>query len=488
MNILVSCLAMSYLSGAPLYNFELAKELKRLGHRVTVVSEFEDNLHGKDGYRLKEELEKAGVLLMGIKRLEGLEPNYDLMIASESVSQKIIDRLPDTPVINVVHSEYEYETPLVNNPQIIAYVCIRYSILWHIVNEHEIPLSKCVVIYNGVDRTRFKKIKKTKRDYEIMVVPCTLDTLRESFLNKVIDNATEKKRVHIFGFDCGAKLHESKWVTIAPDKFDIEKDVADADEVAGILLGRVNLEAWSCGVKSTVYDPTTLVATTYPCPLDFDKKHNIRNVVKDILALAVNLDDLTIVVPHHNRVDKLCILMQDLAKIKHLSIVRGGTFAQNNNKAFETVTTPYTLFLNDDSRITNNALRGMMRQMSNYDIVGCLPEEGCLGFNIVAGVLEEIHDEKEEIRYPSGACLLVKTEVFKKLLFNEDFRNGCEDVDLYLRAEKNGYKIGIYRDYKLPHKEGSSEGRYIYNLENILLFNKLWKNKCQIREPILSVV
>ena len=488
MNILVSCLAMSYLSGSPLYNYELCMELKRRGHRVTMVSEYVDNLHGADGYKLKENLEKAGVLTMAIKTLNGLEPNYDLMIASESVSQKVIDRLPDTPVINIVHSEYEYETPLNNSPQIIAYVCIRYNIMWHIVNEHQIPENKCVVIYNGVDRERFKKVKKPKRDYEKVVVPCTLDTLREKFLNEIISTASPKRHIEIFGFDCGAKLNPSEWVTIHPDKFNIEEDIATADEVAGILLGRVNLEAWSCGVKSTVYDPDTLEHKTYPTPVDFDQKHNIKNVVGALLALTVDLDELSIVIPHHNRIDKLGILMQDLSKFKHLVIRRGGSFSENNNAGFLSVDTYYTLFLNDDSRVNHNMLRGMLRMMDNYDIVGCLPEEGCLGFNIVNGILEEVTDPTKEIKYPSGACLMFKSDVFNSLKFNEDFRNGCEDIDLYLRAEKKGYKIGIYKDYRLPHKEASSEGRFAYLNQNINLFNKIWKNKCQIREPISSVV
>jgi glycosyltransferase involved in cell wall biosynthesis len=223
MNILVSGQAMSYLSGQPLYCYELCLELKRRGHRVTMVSEYVDNLHGADGHKLKENLETAGVKLVPIKTLEGLEPNYDLAIVSETCSEAVINRLPDTPVINVVHSEYVYETPLEDRPQIIAYVCIRHNILEHIVNEHNIPRDKCVVIYNGVDRERFKKVKKNKRSYEQVVVPCTLDTLREKFLNEVISTASPERHIDIFGFDCGAKLQESPYVTIHPDKFNIEK-------------------------------------------------------------------------------------------------------------------------------------------------------------------------------------------------------------------------------------------------------------------------
>lgn len=484
MNILVSSLAMSYLSGQPLYSYEVCMELVRRGHTVSMCSEWIDNVHGVEGFKLRENLEKAGVKIIGIKTLEGLEANYDLVIASEKVSEKLLPRLPDSPFINIIHSEYEYEEPMYNCPQIIAYVCIRYNILWHIVNEHGIPKDKCIVIYNGVDRERFKPIKKTKRDYEIVVVPCTLDTLREAFLNKIISTGSEKRQIKIFGFDCGAKLDESAYVTVSPDKFDIQEEVANADEVAGILLGRVNLEGWSCGVKSTVYDPVTLEAKTFDPPIDFDKKYNIKNVVGEILSLVVDIDDVTIVIPHHNRIDKLSYLMTDIAKVKNVVIKRGGTFAKNNNDGFKLVETKYVLFLNDDSRTSSGLIRGLISKMKDYDIAGCLTEKGCTGFNIVNGVLEQVNDNTLPVKYPSGSCLMIKTEVFKKLLFNENFKNGCEDIDLYLRAEKLGYRIGIYSDIKLQHEEGSSEGRYLYNHENIKLFNSLWKNKCKINDVI----
>lgn len=485
MNIIVSGLSMSYLSGQPLYCFELCRELRRQGHGVTMVSEFDGELKGASGYRLKEELIKDGVNLIDIKTVKynGIAGNYDLILASENCSKVVLEALPKVPAINIVHSEYDCETPLENSNQIIAYVCIRHSILWHIVKEHNIPQDKCVVIYNGIDRKRFRPVKKAKRDYQKIVVPCTLDTLREPFLNKVIDSANEKRKVYLFGMDCGAKLHQNEFTFISPDKFDIEADIADADEVAGILLGRVNLEAWSCGVKSTVYDPVTLESQTFEPPIDFDSKHNITNVVKQILKLTVNLDEVTIVIPHHNRVDKLKLLMDDLAGFKNVVIKRGGTFAQNNNDGFNATSTPYVLFLNDDSRINDfGIIRELVRYTRDFDIVGGVVSSGCTGFRIEDGVLVEVQNKDEHIAYPSGCCLLVKSEVFGALEgFDTNFKNGCEDIDLYLRAEAMGYKIGVNVNVVLDHKEGSSAGRYDFLNQNILFFNNRWGNKCQIK-------
>jgi hypothetical protein len=75
-------------------------------------------------------------------------------------------------------------------------------------------------------------------------------------------------------------------VKVFPDTFNIEKPIAEADYVAGILLGRVNLEANSCGVPSKIYDPVTLKNTIFLLDeKEFDNKHNIKNVAKKILAV-----------------------------------------------------------------------------------------------------------------------------------------------------------------------------------------------------------
>ena len=112
MRILLSTLSMSYLSGAPLYNYELARELKKQGHIVTVVSDWNGPLTGKDGHFLKDNLQKEGVV---IKNFGDDYGEQDLIIASELASKQVIDRLPNCSVINVVHSEYHFEDPLPNS-------------------------------------------------------------------------------------------------------------------------------------------------------------------------------------------------------------------------------------------------------------------------------------------------------------------------------------------------------------------------------------
>jgi hypothetical protein len=167
------------------------------------------------------------------------------------------------------------------------YVCIRPSIREHIIEDHEIDPDKTTVVFNGVDRERFKKREKTPRDYKRIVCPCTIDGLRRRFLNSVIkevDDAKGRLRMDIYGYDYGLKIMQSPYVTRHDPKWNIEDEIADCDLVVGILLGRINLEANSCGVPSLIYDPKTLKKEVFFLTEEtFDAVHNIKNVIKYLL-------------------------------------------------------------------------------------------------------------------------------------------------------------------------------------------------------------
>lgn len=288
MKLLVTGLSMAYLSGQPLYCYELCRELKRQGHDVTMMAELHippGQRPDNDGWKLLKNLEEEGIKC--VEWNPDICAGYDLILASEPQSRIVFNTSGKTPVFNIVHSEYECESPLEDRDEIKYYICIRPSIAAHIMIEHKINPSKIKVIYNGVDRERFspeKRIKSDKGFYKV-VVPCTLDSLREKFLNHIISTANEKRRIFIYGMDCGAKLNLNEFVEVNSDTFDIQDKIADADEVAGILLGRVNIEAWSMGIDSTIYDPVTLEKETISPPSNFDERHNIKNVVKQILEL-----------------------------------------------------------------------------------------------------------------------------------------------------------------------------------------------------------
>jgi GT2 family glycosyltransferase len=122
----------------------------------------------------------------------------------------------------------------------------------------------------------------------------------------------------------------------------------------------------------------------------------------------------------------------------------------------------------------------VFRQLKVGDICGAKCSEGCSGFNIIDGKLTEIRNNLSEIEFPSGACLMIKSDVFKALGgFSEKYVNGCEDVDLYLRAKEKGYEISVSH-VVVEHHEGSSSNRYDMIDKNIEIFNKKWEGVCRI--------
>lgn len=273
MRILITGNQMNELNGQPLSCYENAKELAKK-HDVSMICR-----PGRWGELLKNKLEQVGVKCVYVP-----EPEYDLIIASEWKPEvKGI-------VINTVRSEYDCETPI---PSCDFYVGIRPSIVEHIIASHNIPKEKTAVVYNGIDRERFYPRPKKLCEHTKIVAPCTIDQLRQKFLNHIIGELNPEKHLYIYGQQF-VELDESPFAHIFPSRFDIETVIADADLVVGIHLGRVNLEARSCEVPSLIYNPETMETTEFNLDEEeFDKRHNIKNSVQNLLNIYEGLRNNT---------------------------------------------------------------------------------------------------------------------------------------------------------------------------------------------------
>jgi GT2 family glycosyltransferase len=74
----------------------------------------------------------------------------------------------------------------------------------------------------------------------------------------------------------------------------------------------------------------------------------------------------------------------------------------------------------------------------------------------------------------TAACCLIRRELFLEHGgFNEDYLNGCEDVDLCLRLNRAGYSHYVAHDSVIDHIKGATTGRKDRNEEN---FDLLMKN------------
>ena len=84
----------------------------------------------------------------------------------------------------------------------------------------------------------------------------------------------------------------------------------------------------------------------------------------------------------------------------------------------------------------------------------------------------------ESIDFATGCCMLIKSDVFKKIgFFDEDYFLTYEDVDFCLRAKDAGFKIDYIPSSIIYHKVAQSMGKrtetsLYYHMRNELLFRK----------------
>jgi glycosyltransferase involved in cell wall biosynthesis/Flp pilus assembly protein TadD len=85
-------------------------------------------------------------------------------------------------------------------------------------------------------------------------------------------------------------------------------------------------------------------------------------------------------------------------------------------------------------------------------------------------------NETRELDMVTGACLLIKKDLFFECGgFDEQYKNGVEDIDLCLKVRMNGYKVIYNPKSTLYHYEGKTPGRYNHVKENLKIFFARWK-------------
>ena len=275
LNILLSCLNFKTFTGSEVYVYELAKNLIKRGHNVTVLSEI--------GGPLTEMAKKLGIKVFsfqeppGFKRGDGVwsvqTPNgmqksqegmlykitdtkFDIIhVQHEPVTNLVLQLFPTEEKIATIHSEViELEKPVLNDT-IKKYIAIRPEIKSHIIESYEIPENKIDVIYNPVDEVRFKPSNKKDKNYLLFVG--TIDYLRENTIRDLIEYTKEQSlELWLVGEKKSEYLDEIKQIPHVkwfPPTWNTERYISEAKETAGILLGRTTIESWMSGKSSWIY-------------------------------------------------------------------------------------------------------------------------------------------------------------------------------------------------------------------------------------------
>ncbi|WCK56183.1 glycosyltransferase [Aneurinibacillus sp. Ricciae_BoGa-3] len=199
--------------------------------------------------------------------------------------------------------------------------------------------------------------------------------------------------------------------------------------------------------------------------------------------------------------DSTPVLLQKVKNIHLIKNEKNVGFLNACNTAVEYSNAHWILFLNNDAEIKPYLLSSLLKsgeKNTDCGAVGAklifpdgkLQEAGCIIWNdgSCLGYGRGDHPNKpeysfeREVDYCSGACLLVKRELFQLVgKFDERFLPAYyEDVDLCMKIREQGYKVMFQPSAVVIHHEyGSSSQNMASQLMaiNRIKFLNKWKNK-----------
>lgn len=203
----------------------------------------------------------------------------------------------------------------------------------------------------------------------------------------------------------------------------------------------------------------------------------MKNCITSIeKSKGIDLNDINLYVIDNVSKDGTIKLLESLkenTKLGSFNILNSGEnlgFGKANNKAFEEGKSDYVLFLNPDTEMEEDTLSNLFEAIQNAS-----DEFGAFELRQKPYEHPKIYDPiTGETSWCSGACIVVKREVFKKVGgFDKNIFMYAEDVDLSWNIRMHGYKLMYVPKSAIKHYSYSEANQvkptqYYYSLINNL--------------------
>jgi len=265
LKVLICCQFFNNYTGSEVSNYELSRELVKLGCDVTIISSIVGNpLYQKaidNGVKVYSFTNLPNYALDQEGKFNFIknEAEFDVIhINHKPIGEVILQLYPNTPAVMHVRSEVipVFEEPIIN-PNIKRYISIRDSITEHI-KSFGVPEEQIVLIDNPFDYSRFNTdYKQEKNPKEVVLFIGTLDYLRRKILFDLVEMTNDNNQeLWIIGADnenYAEDLIQLKHVKYLGIKSNVEQYIKKCDYTAGIFKGRTTIEGFLCGKPGWIY-------------------------------------------------------------------------------------------------------------------------------------------------------------------------------------------------------------------------------------------
>ncbi len=219
--------------------------------------------------------------------------------------------------------------------------------------------------------------------------------------------------------------------------------------------------------------------------LNYNGKKHLETFLPIVIRFSPNCR--IIVADNQSTDESLSFLQEHYPTVEIIVNADNGGFAKGYNDALRLVNAPYYLLLNSDIEVTEGWLDPLYAMVQEEDVAGCQPKvlsysnktvfehAGAAGgfldrnfFPFCRGRIFDLtevdagqYDNAQEIFWATGACMLIKSEVFHAVGgFDEDFFAHMEEIDMCWRIKKLGYTFKVSPSSVVYHVGG---GTLAYN-------------------------
>jgi GT2 family glycosyltransferase len=184
-------------------------------------------------------------------------------------------------------------------------------------------------------------------------------------------------------------------------------------------------------------------------------------------------------------------------KICHIHNDTNLGYAKACNQGARSARGDYLIMLNNDTLVTDGWLKALIEAVEKDDnlaIVGAkllYPDDSVQHAGVVFNQSGRVYhlyryfhrdhpavNKSREFQVVTAACLLIRTAVFFQAgLFDENFRNGFEDVDLCLKVKHLGHRLLYNPECVVYHLESKTAGRHEHELKNARYLSEKWHGR-----------